>query len=42
VNIGDIMNESARELHMEEWRHVELSRVLLCLALSGKPDEWGN
>jgi hypothetical protein len=42
VNIGDIMNERARELHMEEWRHVELSRVSLCLALSGKPDEWGN
>jgi len=41
-NIGDIMNERARELHMEEWRNVELSRVSLCLALSGKPDEWGN
>ncbi|GHT08944.1 hypothetical protein FACS189426_05840 [Bacteroidia bacterium] len=42
VNIGDIMDERARELHMEEWRHVELSRVSRCLALSGKPDEWGN
>lgn len=42
VNIGDIMNERARELHMEEWRHVELNRVSRCLALSGKPDEWGN
>jgi hypothetical protein len=42
VNIGDIMNERARELHMEEWRHVELSRVSRCLALSSKPDEWGN
>jgi len=42
VNIGDIMNERARELHMEEWRNVELTRVSLCLALSGKPDEWGN
>ncbi|MDR0540881.1 MAG: RagB/SusD family nutrient uptake outer membrane protein [Dysgonamonadaceae bacterium] len=42
VTIGDIMNERARELHMEEWRHVELSRVSRCLALSGKPDEWGN
>ena len=42
VNIGDIMNERARELHMEEWRNVELSRVSRCLALSGKPDEWGN
>ena len=42
VNIGDIMNERARELYMEEWRNVELSRVSRCLALTGKPDEWGN
>lgn len=42
VTIGDIMNERARELWMEEWRHVELSRVSYCLALSGKADEWGN
>jgi tetratricopeptide (TPR) repeat protein len=42
VNIGDIMNERARELYWEEWRNVELTRVSLCLARSGKPDEWGN
>lgn len=42
VNIGDIMNERARELYLEEWRNVELTRVSYCLALSGKPDEWGN
>jgi hypothetical protein len=42
VTIGDIMDERARELYLEELRHVELSRVSLCLALSGKPDEWGN
>ncbi|WP_207531747.1 RagB/SusD family nutrient uptake outer membrane protein [Desertivirga arenae] len=42
VTIGDIMNERARELYLEEWRHVELSRVSYSLALSGKPDEWGN
>ena len=42
VNIGDIMNERARELYLEELRQVELSRVSYCLALSGKPDEWGN
>lgn len=42
VNIGDIMSERARELHMEEWRFTELSRVSYSLALSGKPDEWGN
>ena len=42
VNIGDIMDERARELTYEEFRHIELSRVSLCLAKSGKPDEWGN
>ena len=35
VTIGDIMNERARELFWEEFRHVELSRVSLCLARSG-------
>lgn len=40
--IGDIMDERARELFCEEFRHVELSRVSWCLAMSGKPDEWGN
>ncbi|WP_236636791.1 RagB/SusD family nutrient uptake outer membrane protein [Sinomicrobium soli] len=42
VTIGDIMNERARELYWEEWRNVELTRVSLCLARSGAPDEWGN
>jgi hypothetical protein len=42
VTIGDVMNERARELYWEEWRNVELTRVSLCLARSGKPDEWGN
>ncbi|MCH5716457.1 RagB/SusD family nutrient uptake outer membrane protein [Niabella hibiscisoli] len=42
VTIGEIMDERARELYLEEWRHMELSRVSYCLALSGKPDEWGN
>jgi hypothetical protein len=42
VNLGDIMNERARELNMEEWRFTELSRVSYSLALSGKADEWGN
>jgi hypothetical protein len=42
VTIGDIMNERARELNMEEWRFTELSRVSYCLAMSGKADEWGN
>jgi SusD family. len=42
VNIGSIMDERARELFLEEFRYAELSRVSYCLALSGKPDEWGN
>lgn len=42
VNIGDIVNERARELYLEEWRNVELTRISYDLALSGKPDEWGN
>lgn len=42
VTIGDIMDERARELYLEELRQAELSRVSYCLALSGKPDEWGN
>lgn len=42
VNIGDIANERARELYLEEWRNSELTRISYCLALSGKPDEWGN
>jgi hypothetical protein len=42
VNIGDIMDERARELNMEEFRFVEMSRVSYCLALASKPDEWGN
>ncbi|MDR2563765.1 MAG: RagB/SusD family nutrient uptake outer membrane protein [Prevotellaceae bacterium] len=42
VTIGDIVNERARELFWEEWRNVELTRISLCLARSGKPDEWGN
>ncbi len=42
VTIGDIVNERARELYLEEWRNCELKRVSYELALSGKPDEWGN
>jgi len=42
VNIGDIMNERARELYMEEFRKVELTRVSLILAKTGIADEWGN
>ncbi len=42
ITIGDIVNERARELYLEEWRRTELTRISYCLALSGKPDEWGN
>lgn len=42
VTIGDICAERGRELYLEEWRNVELKRISHCLALSGKPDEWGH
>ncbi|MCD8385889.1 MAG: RagB/SusD family nutrient uptake outer membrane protein [Bacteroidales bacterium] len=42
VNIGDIADERARELFLEEFRKVELVRISMCLAQSGIPDEWGN
>ncbi|MBE6287954.1 MAG: RagB/SusD family nutrient uptake outer membrane protein [Mediterranea massiliensis] len=42
VTIGDIMDERARELYMEEFRQAEMVRVSWCLAKSGKPDEWGQ
>lgn len=42
VTIGDIFDERARELYLEEWRHVELVRASFCLAISGRSDEWGN
>lgn len=42
VTIGDIMDERARELYLEEFRQAEMCRVSWCLARSGKPDEWGG
>ncbi len=42
VTIGDICDERARELYLEEWRQPELTRISWCLARSGQPDEWGN
>jgi len=42
VTIGDICDERARELYMEEWRQPELTRISWCLAQSGQPDEWGE
>ncbi|WP_299991162.1 RagB/SusD family nutrient uptake outer membrane protein [uncultured Bacteroides sp.] len=42
VTIGDIVDERARELYLEEWRQPELTRISWCLARSGKPDEWGD
>lgn len=42
VTIGDICDERARELYMEEWRQPELTRISWALAKSGQPDEWGN
>ena len=42
VTIGDICDERARELYLEEWRQPELTRISWCLARSGQPDEWGE
>ena len=42
VTIGDIADERARELYLEEWRQPELTRISWCLARSGQPDEWGE
>lgn len=42
VTIGDICDERARELYLEEWRQPELARISWCLAKSGQPDEWGD
>ena len=42
VTIGDICDERARELYLEEWRQPELTRISWCLAKSGQPDEWGD
>lgn len=42
MNMGVIMDERARELYMEEWRHVELSRVSYIFALTGQIDEFGQ
>lgn len=42
VTIGDILDERARELYMEEFRQLEMCRISWCLARSGRPDEWGN
>ena len=42
VTIGDITDERARELYLEEWRQPELTRISWCLARSGQPDEWGE
>lgn len=42
VDIDDIFDERARELYLEEWRHVELVRASFDLAISGKPDKYGN
>ena len=42
MNMGVIMDERARELYLEEWRHVELSRVSYIFALTGQTDEFGQ
>lgn len=42
MNMGVVMDERARELYLEEWRHVELSRVSYIFTLTGQTDEFGQ
>lgn len=42
MNMGVIMDERARELFFEEFRHTELSRVSYIFARTGKQDEFGK
>lgn len=39
INIGEILNERARELYYEEHRHITLVRIAYTYALTGKPCE---
>lgn len=42
ITMGVIMDERARELYYEEWRHMELSRVSYIFAKTDKTDEFGK
>ena len=42
MTMGVVMDERARELYYEEWRHLELSRVSYIFAITGKADEFGK
>ena len=42
MDMGVVMDERARELYFEEWRHLELSRVSYIFARTGKTDEFGK
>ncbi len=42
MTLGTIMDERARELYYEEFRHVELSRASYIFALTQKADEFGK
>lgn len=39
INIGEILDERARELYYEENRHIELVRIAYTYAKTGKPCE---
>lgn len=39
INIGEILDERARELYYEENRHIELTRIAYTYAKTGKPCE---
>lgn len=42
INMGTILDERARELSYEEFRHVELVRISYIFAETGKADEFGK
>lgn len=42
MNMGVILDERARELYYEEFRHMELSRISHIFAITGKADEFGK
>lgn len=42
INIGTILDERARELYWEEFRHVEMVRVSYLFTKTGKADEYGK
>lgn len=42
MNMGKVLDERARELYYEEFRHMELSRISYIFAATNKADEFGK